>query len=102
MKLALTQQQYTELADLLSKRAITRFHLDGSGELHYPLRLELSDDLEARILRLCGDLGPGQFLALDTVEWDMGPQLEAYAFDLRTNTFSHTVDIKILEEGNMT
>jgi len=98
MKLALTQQQYTELVEQISKRAITRFYLDGSGEFHYPHMLDLSDDLEARILRACGELGPGRFLALDTVEWDIGPQLEAYAFDKGTNVFSHTVDIEILEE----
>ena len=96
LKLKITKLDYEDLANQVSERDIVRFHLDGSGEIHYPLTLELSDELEQEIIRLCGEVGPDKFLTIDF--WDMTKSLYAYIHDTKENTFPSPVSINIIEE----
>jgi len=91
-RLILTQSQYNELADKIGEHDLVRFHLDGSGEFHYPLRLELSDDLEARLLQVCGWIGPDRYLSIG---WG-GVGLDPYISDTNTKVFCGVVEIKIV------
>jgi len=96
MTLVLTPDQYAELASQLVSRDVVRFRFDMKREeLHYPRGLNLSDDLEAEIVFVCGMIGSNRHL---TIRWDSVGEMEAYATDVRTGDVTHRVGIKILEE----
>jgi len=94
--LVLTSDQYAELASQLVSRDLVRFRLDRGAELHYPLGICLSDDLEAELFFICGMIGSSRHL---TISWDSVGEMEAYATDVRTGDVTHRIGIKIIEEG---
>jgi len=96
LELKITQLDYEDLANQICECDMVRFHLDASGEIHYPQNLELSDELEVEIIRLCGEIGPDKFIMVDF--WDMTKSLYAYIKDTRENTFPSPVSINIIEE----
>jgi len=96
LELKITQLDYELLANQIDDGDLVRFHLDASGYVHYPLNIELSDELEYAIIRFCGEIGPNQYLTIDW--WSLECRLTAYVSDTRTKVFQHQVDIKIIED----
>ena len=93
-ELKITQLDYEELANQIDDCDLVRFHLDASGHIHYPQNIEISDELENEIIRLCGEIGPNQYLTIDW--WGMESRLSAYVSATTTKVFQHQVDIKII------
>ena len=96
LELKITKLDYEQLANQIDDGDLVRFHLDGTGHIHYPLNIELSDGLENAIIRLCGEIGPDQYLTIEW--WDSEIGLMAYVSDTRTKVAHHGVDIQIIED----
>ena len=96
LELKITQLDYEQLANQIDDGDLVRFHLDGSGEIHYPNKIELSDELENAIIRFCGEIGPHRYLTIDW--WGMERRLSAYVSDTRTKATCLQVDIQIIED----
>ena len=96
LELKITQLDYEDLANQICECDMVRFHLDASGEIHYPHNLELSVELEVEIIRLCGEIGPDKYLTVDW--WDMTKRLYATISCTKENTFHSQVSINIIEE----
>ena len=96
LELKITQIDYEELANKIDGYEHIRFHLDARGEIHYPLNIELSDELEMSIIRLCGEIGPDNYLGI--YWWVDGKRLLAYVSDTKTQALKNHVDIQIIED----
>ena len=96
LELKITRLDYEELANQIDDGDLVRFHLDASGEIHYPHNIELSDELENAIIRFCGEIGPHRYLTIDW--WGMERRLSAHVSDTRTKVAHLQVDIKIIED----
>ena len=95
-ELKITQLDYEALANQIDDGDLVRFHLDGSGHIHYPHNIELSYELENAIIRFCGEIGPHRYLTIDW--WGMECRLTAYVSDTRKKVIYHQVGIKIIED----
>jgi len=96
LELKITQYDYDLLANQIDDCDLVRFHLDGSGHIHYPINIELTDDLENAIIRFCGEIGPHRYLTIDW--WSLECRLSAYVSDTRTKVTCLQVDIQIIED----
>ena len=96
LELKITKLDYEQLANQIDDGEHVRFHLDGIGEIHYPHNIELSDELENAIIRLCGEIGPDNYLGI--YWWVDGKRLLAYVSDTKTQALKNHVDIQIIED----
>jgi len=95
-ELKITQLDYEDLANQIDEGDLVRFHLDGSGYIHYPHNIELSDSLENAIIRFCGEIGPDRYLTIDW--WGRGCRLSAYVSDTRKKVIHYQVAVQIIED----
>jgi len=96
LELKITQLDYEHLAVQIDDGDHVRFHLDGTGHIHYPQNIDLSDELENAIIRFCGEIGPDNYLGI--YWWVLGNRLLAYVSDTRTQALKNHADIQIIED----